>query len=150
MGIRAIIYRMVQAFPIIFGSSVLAIYLFRLAFGDWAVANGIYVLRRPHDIFALLVLSVLADLTHLILYSKKELSRAQMRWRHFLMLPIVLVIATPIAAMRGWMQPSSPASVAIFVGIVGVIYVVIAVVDLHTSRRLADRLNQKLKERYER
>jgi len=141
--------RMIQIFPVIFGSSVLAIYLLDLLFGDWAATYHIYLLAQAHDILVLLVISVLTGFMQMIFYSKKELSRRQMYWRYVLRLPATLAIVIPIAAIRGWIRFNVPVSVAILIGVVVVIYLMTVVADIHAFRKLADQLNQELKERYD-
>jgi len=141
---------MIQVFPVIFGSSVLASYFFDLLLGTWAATHQIYILNQAHDIFALLVMSVFVSLTPLLLYSRKELSTGQLYWRYFLILVAVFASVIPIAAMRVWIRFSVPASVAILVGIVLIIYFIIVATERRELRELTDQLNRELKERYER
>ena len=100
-----------------------------------------------HDLVAILVMSILATLAGFILYSRKE-QKLEMLVRHALHLLAIVGIALGAASYMGWIVWYAPMTVFRFLGLIVGIYIVTTVIIFYNSKKLADDLTQKLKERY--
>jgi len=97
-------------------------------------------------IFEVLVLSVVATLTMMVLYSREELSKRQMLVRYLIHFLIVSSIAVFAAAFWDWIYLSEPIEVALVVVLVIFVYAMVLPLDLYHGKRLAEKLTQKVKE----
>ena len=140
MNFDEIIARIRASFFVIFSGSVLAMYVFNLILGDGTI--------RLHNITALLIMTVFAELAFFIFYAKRELNKRQLLARFAIHLLAILGIMLSVAGFMGWISWGEPASVLVFVGTVVVVYVMVSVISEHQSKKLAARMNDKLKERY--
>jgi hypothetical protein len=142
MGVKEIATFMYRSFFIIFTGSVLSMYVFNLIFGD-----GVIML---HNITALLVMTILAELAFFIFYSKKELSRRRMSVRYIVHMFVILGIMLSTATFMEWILWSEPLHIIVFVALVVAVYVSVFSFNHFWHKKLADKLNEKLKERYTR
>jgi hypothetical protein len=140
MDIKEIAGRMFHSFFVIFTGSVLAMYAYSLIFGESAV--------KLQNITALLVMTVLADLAYFIFYSRKELSRQQMLIRFGIHMVVITVIMLSVAGYMEWVSWDAPIQIILFTVLVIAVYVMVTAVSVYQSKKLADKLNEKLKERY--
>jgi len=143
MDIKEILGRILNSFFVIFSGSVLAMYIFNLLF---ETENNVPL----HNITALLIMTVLASLAYFIFYSTKELSRLQMHIRNLIHLLAILAIILSIATFMEWISWIEPIQVIVFVALVVAVYIMVLVIGEYQSKKLADRLTEKLKERYKR
>jgi len=141
MGLKEIVRRMLYSFFVIFSGSVLAMYAYLLIF-----SQDIEDVKTT--ITALLVMSILGDLTYFIFYSQKDLNREQMRVRYIMHLFATIVIMLSVATYMQWVLWSEPVQIVVFVGLVVTVYVVVVLVSEYQNKKLADRLTRILKERY--
>ena len=141
MGLKEIAYCMFHSFFIILSGSLISMYVFKLLFegNDFIHMN---------DITALIALSAVTDLTLLIMYSKNELSKMQMLIRYILSFFSVLTIVLLIANFMEWVDLREPMEVIILTISVVAIYIGVITTSFYKTKKLADKLNQKLKERY--
>jgi len=140
MGIKEITREMVYSFFVIFSGSVLAMYVYLLIFGQ----NTVDI----HHITALLVMTVLADLASFVFYSRKDLSKKQMFVRYVIHLAVIIGIMLSAATYLEWVRWHEPVQIIVFVGLVVAVYTIVMITDEYQNKKLADKLNQKLKERY--
>jgi hypothetical protein len=140
MDIKEITRRMFYSFFVIFSGAVIAMYVYLLIY-----EGGTFDL---HYITALLVMAVLGDLSFFIFYSKKELSRKQMLVRFAIHLPTVVGIMLCVAGFMDWIPWHEPVKVISFVALVIAVYVLVVVMGEYQSKKMADKLTQKLRERY--
>jgi len=140
MDIKEIIERMFNSFFVIFTGSVLAMYVYSLTYGDGTL--------DVHNITALLGMTVLADLAYFIFYSKKELNKQQMLVRLFIHMLTITGIMLSVSGFMKWITWREPIQVIVFIGLVIVVYIMVALISEYQSKKLAERLTQKLKERY--
>ena len=141
MDIKEIARRMFHSFFIILGGSLMAMYVFMLLF-----AQDDFVHMK--DITALFVIAIVTDLAHFIFYSKKEPGRKQMLVRLIIQLIFVVTVILFIANFMEWIQFGEPVQVIVFIGLIITVYIIVVAIDSYKLRKLADKLNQKLKERY--
>ena len=140
MDIKEITHVMFHNFFLIFGGSVIVMYVHHLIFGNDSI--------NTHDITALFIATVLCSLAQFIFYAKKQLSQRQMLVRQIIHLATILAIILSTAYFMEWIGWERPIVILLFVGYVVVMYVSVTVVSMRRSKKLADVLNQKLKERF--
>lgn len=140
MDFKEIRKYMLNSFFVIFSGSVLAMYANRLIFGN--------VEMHVHDITALLVLTVFCDLGYIFHYSRRELSRKQIHARRVVHLVYVLAVVVSVAIFMGWVTLAEPLTIFVLVSSIIAVYVLVGAVDIYRSKKIADKLNVKLKERY--
>jgi len=140
MDLKEIKRQIIHSFFVIFSGSVLSMYVYTLLFGD-----GIL---EVHYITALLVMTVLADLTCFIFYSKKELTRKQLLIRFAIHLPIIMGIMLSAASYMEWILWSEPVEIIVFIALVVAVYIMVVAISEYRLKKLADKLTEKLKERY--
>jgi len=140
VDIKEITDAMLHNFFLIFGGSVIAMYLHHLIFGDYYM--------RTHDIAALFIAAALCSLTQFIFYAKRPLNKKLVIIRQIIHLAIVLAIVLCTAYFMGWIGREKPVQILLFIGYVVVVYVFITAVSIRKSKKLADALNRKLKERF--
>jgi len=141
MGFREIKQGMIRSFIIVFTCSMLAMSSFIMIFeGDAAYISD--------NIIGVLLLSILTTLAYLILYSKKELSKKQMLLRNTIHFVVVATIMMSGANVLGWVSLREPSQFIFFVCLFIGIYILVTIIELQQYNKLANQLNQKLKERY--
>jgi len=154
MDFKEIIKRVSHHFLLFCTSSVLAVYFLQyilfLIFADRmegveAVADMPVMM---HDLTSLLILCVVSSLTSLVFYGKKELSKGHLLIRYAIHCFIALVTVLGVVIFRGWVVMEYTFPIIWLVILVVVIYAIIIFHDLHQSKKLANKLNQKLKEHY--
>jgi len=131
---------MVTNIIFIFGVAVLAMYIDRLVFSG----NIIEV----STLTGLLAISILASFLPLIFYSKKELTRRQMLVRSGIHTLAILVVVLLVATIMGWIIWTEPFRIIVLTGLVIIMCVFTGLLAERKSKKLADELNEKLKERY--
>lgn len=105
-------------------------------------------IARLSDVTAIFIICIPTTLAGFVLYSKRELKRLELLVRHLIHLIIIMGIVLPAASHIGWILWSAPITVIRFVGMIMGIYIAVCVIDFYQSKKLADKLNEKLKERY--
>ena len=118
------------------------------------VINGIILcLNGVEDIpikliFDMLLISFITSLPSLVLLSKRELKRREMIFRLFIQFVLILGSGLAVATYFQWVAWSAPATVLSFAIMVLIVYVIVHAVFFFETKKLADKLNEKLKERY--
>ena len=140
MDIKEITSRIFHSFFIIFSGSVLAMYVYSLIFGERTL--------ELHNITALLVMTILGSLALFIFFSKKELSKRQMLIRQCIHLLTITGIMLSAASFMEWISWNEPIQVIVFAVLVITVYIMVVAANEYQHKKLADRLTQKLKERY--
>lgn len=101
-----------------------------------------------HDIVAAFVISVLTSSTKIIFHSKRELKKFEYFIRNAIQLFTVIAIVFSVASYLRWISWNNLVHILIFLGITIGVYIIIAVITFYQTKKLADTLNEKLKERY--
>ena len=127
---------------IVFTCSILGLVVYLHIFGEETALLS--------DIVVIFVISVLTSSVGFILYSKKVLSRLELVIRYALHLLMVLVIVILTATYFGWVLWSIPITIIRFAGLIIGIWVSANLIIFYQTKKLADNLNKKLKERYKR
>lgn len=106
------------------------------------------VTLSPVDIGGILLMAFVGDFTFLIFYSQKELSRKQMLLRFSLHIPMVLAILLLFAHVFHWVNMKNPKEVIVFILLVLGVYAGVLGIAFCRDKKIADQLNNSLKQRY--
>jgi len=119
------------------------------ALGNAAIVrlNGLDVVPIRF-VFDLVLMSALTALVGLVLYSRRELSRGEIAFRYILHFFLIHAVALGVGTYMRWVVWSVPLSVISFVILVSIIFAVVHGIVFLQTKLDADRLNEKLKERY--
>jgi len=140
MDFKVFVREMFDTFFVIFTCAVLgmSIYL-RLLGVEFAPLS---------DISGIFATCILTSLAGFVLYSKREPKRTEVVIRHAIHLLLVMVISLVMASYIGWVLWSVPITIFRFLALIMGIYIASMMITLYQSKKLADELNEKLKERY--
>jgi len=100
------------------------------------------------DIIGALILAALTSLAGIVMYSKRDLRRSEALVRSAIHLFIVMVMCLTIATIFGWLSWNTPVEVALYIALFLAVYLIISLIDYVQTKKLADDLNAKLKQRY--
>jgi len=101
-----------------------------------------------NDILMALFLAALSSLAGIIVYSKKDPKRAEALIRSVIHFIIVLGIYITLGTLGRWINWAAPFEVALWIAIFVAVYVIVSLIDYFQTKKLADDLNTKLKQRY--
>ena len=141
MNLKEIFHRMFYSFFVILSCSLIGSFTLQLILKK----DGILY---PSDIIALILLSIATSLSYLFFYSRKELYKIQMIVRYIIHLIYVSSLMLFTAIIMGWINRNSIFQIIVFLILVVLVYLTVIVIGNYQSRKTADLINQKLKERY--
>ncbi|MCL1981477.1 MAG: DUF3021 family protein [Clostridiales bacterium] len=141
MRIGDLIKTMVRSYFVITTGIVASMYVFCLIFNRGANYS-------LDDIGRILLMALASDLPIIIFYSRKELGKKQMLIRQVIHIPVLLAVLFYFAQLWDWVSINSPKEVAVFIALVLVVYAVVLAVATYQDKKLADKLNDRLKQRY--
>ena len=96
-------------------------------------------------LWELIILSFLTALPQILFFSKKEISKKQMRIRQTIHVVLVVGLLVFLAYIWGWVEFTSVLEPLAFVVLVLLSYTAIARYMYHRDKKLAARLNEKLR-----
>ena len=140
MDIKQFLKEAVDSFYIIFFFAIVGLVVYLHILG--------YEFVPMRDIVGVFVASVVASLAGFVLYSSREPKRTELLIRHIIHLFAIMGISLSIATFMGWISWSVPSLVVRFAGTIFAIYIVVLAVIFYRNKRLMDKMNEKLKERY--
>jgi len=94
------------------------------------------------------VVAALTSLAEIILHSKKEQRKLEVLIRSVIHLVVIIMIVLSIAAYMRWFLWSNPTELLTFIGLIIGVYAMVAVILYYRTKKLTDKMNEKLKERY--
>ena len=103
---------------------------------------------RLRDIIAIFIISVLTALVGVVFYSKKEPKRGELIVRYLLHSVLIFGIIFVMATYMGWIYWGEISTVVRFAALIIGIFVFVHAIVFYQTKRLADKLNEKLHERY--
>jgi len=136
---KSVLKKMIVHFFIIYTGAVFGTFIYCLIFERNAVFGIDYFIQ-------LFVMSVFGDLPLLIFYSKKELTKAQMKRRyifHFCTIEIVLLVVGKRFGLYG----DTLAETGVFFAIVAFVYLLVFVFGYMMNAATADEINKRIEER---
>jgi hypothetical protein len=140
MDFRETIREVFDTFFVIFTCAIVGLTIYLHVLG-----NDFAFLR---DIVAIFIISILGALASIVLYSKEELPRSKLIIRYAAHTLVIVGIILSTASYMGWIIWSEPITVIRFMVLVLGIFVAVHASIYYSTRKLADKLNEKLKERY--
>jgi hypothetical protein len=141
MNIEELLKAMFRSYFMIATGTVASMYVFCLLF----YPNAVFTL---HDIGRILLMAFFTDLPFLIFYSGKELSKKQMYIRQSVHLLAILTIVLYFAYLWNWVSLTRTKDVLVFLLLVLVVYAIVFMTTTYHDKKLADKLNHRLRERY--
>jgi hypothetical protein len=96
-------------------------------------------------LWELIALSFLTTLPQLLFCSKKEVSKKQMRIRQSVHVVLVVALLVFLGHLWDWVEFTSVVEPLAFIALVLLSYTAIAAYMYHRDKKLAARLNEKLK-----
>ena len=98
--------------------------------------------------FRILLLSVATALAGFVFYSRRELTRRETAVRYVLHFGLVMGMVLGFARLLHWVDWTSLRSVVVLVVLTAAVYFTVHGIVFFQTKKLADQLNEKLKERY--
>lgn len=141
MNAEELLKAMLRSFFMIATGVIASMYVFCLVFNP----DASFTLQ---DIGRILLMSFASDLTFLIFYSSKVLSKKQMYIRKFIHFPVLLAVLLYPAQLWHWISLNSAQEVLVFLLLVLAVYAAVFAATTYYEKKLADKINRHLKERY--
>lgn len=142
MNLKEMFKEMFDSFFVIFTVSVMGLVIYLHLF-DLEIA----LLR---DIVAIFITSVFAALSGIVFYSKREPKRTELIIRYLIHAVLIFGIVFTMATYMRWIYWGEPITVIRFGALIIGVFVFTHAVIFYQTMKLADQLNEKLKERYKR
>jgi hypothetical protein len=141
MRLEEVLKTMLRSFFVITTGIVASMFVFCHVFNP----NVNYSLD---DIGKILFMAFASDLPIILFYSRKELGKKQMLIRQAIHLPVLLAVLIYLTQLWDWVSMDSPKEAIVFVALIIVVYVLVLAVATYQDQKLADKLNNRLKQRY--
>lgn len=141
MRIEELLRTMLHSFFVITTGIVVSIYVFCLIVHPEAKFS-------LDDIGRILLMSLASDLPYVIYFSRKELDKKHMFIRKVIHFSVLLAILLYFAQLWNWVSLSNPKEVFIFISLIVGVYVIVFAVATHQDKKLAEKLNERLNQRY--
>ena len=100
------------------------------------------------DLSRILLMAAAGDLPLVVFYARRELTRKEQCIRTIIHFALVVGVNLTLAYLWGWVNMARGAEVAGLILWVTVIYVAITLITDYRDRKITDKLNDKLRERY--
>ena len=132
---------MVRSYFVITTGVAVSLFVFCRIFSP----DAVFSLR---DVGRILLMGLWGDLPHLIFLSSRELDRKQMLLRSILHALVLTGLLLTCAIRWQWINPASVPEVAVFLLSVFGVYALVIIMTDRRDRKLTDRINLRLRERY--
>jgi len=142
MNGKEIFKEIFDSFFVIFTVAIIGLVIYRYLFGQQ--------IALLNDIVAIFIASVLTTLFGVVLYSKREPRQTEMIIRYLVHAILIFGTILGIATYMGWIDWNEPITVIRFLVLIAVIFVSVHAIIFYRTKQLADKLNEKLKARYNR
>lgn len=141
MRIEELLKTMLRSFSVITTGIIASMYVFCLIFNK----DAQFFL---YDIERILLMALVSELPYAIFLSRKELSKKQMWIRTAIHFPVLLAVLLYFAQLWDWVSINNPKELAVLILLIIGVYAVVLTVAAYRDKKLADKLNDSLKERY--
>lgn len=141
MRVEELLKKMIRSFFIITTGIVASMYVFCLLFNPDASF-------RLADIGRILLMAAASDLTLVIYLSRRELDKKQMTTRTIIHVLVLATVLLHFAFLWNWVNPEAAKEVVVFLVSVMLVYVIILFTNKYRDKKLSDKLNDRLKQRY--
>ncbi|MGL5255372.1 MAG: DUF3021 family protein [Brevinema sp.] len=141
MRIEEVIKSIVRSFCVITTGVTASMYIFCLVFNPT-------VNFTLTDIGRVLFMAIVSDLTLFIFYAPKEISKIQMLIRQITHLITLLCVLLFLAVRWDWVDIKNPVQCLILLLLISIVYVAVLLVNTYNDKKVADKLNEIIKNRY--
>jgi len=100
-----------------------------------------------NGVIALFIMSLLLYLAGIVLCANRGLKRGELFVRHAIRLLLIIGIVLSTATYMGWLNWANPATVILFAIFIVVIYSVAMAVEFYETKKLTDKMTEKINER---
>lgn len=136
-----LVKKMISSFFMITTGIVISMYLFCLIFNP-------DVRFTLADIGRIILMAAVSDLALIIFFCRRELDKKQMLMRYIIHFIVLLAILLYFSFLWDWVNPRDTKEIAVFLISILLVYVVIFLSNRYRDRKLSDKLNDRLKQRY--
>lgn len=141
MSIEELLRNMVRSFYMITTGIVISMYVFCMLFRPDAAFS-------IDDIGRILLMAAASDLPYIIFLSSRELSKNQMLIRQIVHLIILSGTLLYFASLWEWVRLGNGKEVAVFLLSVLAVYTAIFWATGYRDKKLTEKINSRLRERY--
>lgn len=142
MGKEELVKKMINSFFMITTGIVISMYVFCLIFNP-------YVRFTLADIGRIILMAAVSDLALIIFFCRRELNKKQMLMRYIIHFIVLSAILLYFSFLWDWVNPRDTKEIAVFLISILLVYVVIFLSNRYRDRKLSDKLNDRLKQRYD-
>lgn len=142
MGKEELVKKMINSFFMITTGIVISMYVFCLIFNP-------DVRLTLADIGRIILMAAVSDLALIIFFCRRELDKKQMLMRYIIHFIVLAAILLYFAFLWDWVNPRDTKEIAVFLISILLVYVVIFLSNRYRDRKLSDKLNDRLKQRYD-
>ncbi|WP_304508075.1 DUF3021 domain-containing protein [Anaerotignum sp.] len=133
--------KMIDSFFMITTGVVISMYVFCLIFNPDVKFTLV-------DIGRIIVMAVVSDLPFLIFLCRRELDKKQMLIRNIIHFIVLSAILLYFAFLWDWVNPRDGKEITVFLVSVLLVYAAVFLTNRYRDRKLSDKLNDRLKQRY--
>lgn len=137
-----LVKKMINSFFMITTGIVISMYVFCLIFNP-------DVRFTLADIGRIILMAAVSDLALIIFFCRRELNKKQMLMRYIIHFIVLSAILLYFSFLWDWVNPRDTKEIAVFLISILLVYVVIFLFNRYRDRKLSDKLNDKLKQRYD-
>lgn len=141
MRIEELLKNMLRSFFVITTGIIASMYIFCMVF--YPAVNF-----TLNDIGRILIMALASSLLFFIFYSRKELGKKHMLIRQAIYLPVLLGVILFFAWRWDWVNVKNPKECAILILLIIGVFVAVLAANTYQDKKLADKLNDRLKKRY--
>ena len=141
MQFKEILKKMLHSYFVVTTGIVFSIYLYCLLFNP----AGIFT---KTDIGRILLLAFYCALTYIVFYSKRELVGIQLIVREIICFILITFIVLFCSDRWEWINLSSWVEILFFLLVILVVRVIVILVTRYRDKKMTNKINDKLKERY--
>ena len=142
MNQKEMFKEIIGSFFVIFTVAIMGLVIYHYSFG---LQRALLI-----DIVAIFIISIFTALAGVILYPSREPKRLEMILRYVIHSILIFVIIFAGATYMRWIIWSEPLTVIRFAALIVATFITVHAVIFYQTKKLADELNEKLKERYNR
>lgn len=142
MRMEELVKKMIDSFFMITTGIVISMYVFCLIFNPDVRLTLV-------DIGRIILMAAVSDLAFIIFFCRRELDKKQMLMRYIIHFIVLSAILLYFSFLWDWVNPRDTKEIAVFLISILLVYVVIFLSNRYRDRKLSDKLNDRLKQRYD-
>lgn len=136
-----LVKKMIDSFFMITTGIVISMYVFCLIFNP-------DVRFTLADMGRIILMAAVSDLALIIFFCRRELDKKQMLMRYIIHFIVLAAILLYFSFLWDWVNLRDTKEIVVFFISILLVYVSIFLIDRYRDRKLGDKLNDRLKQRY--